>query len=179
MWLDSATFTSSQIGDSCYFKVPQIRESERNTHRKDEGWRMWTQQYPGICSTCWEAQSPVRPDQRYSPSPYYVPFLLDPQRCSFSSGSDGKESACNAGDSSSIPGLGKIPWKREWLPTLVFLPGNFHGQRSLVGHSPWAGQRVDTTKWLTLSLFSDTVKQHLILSFFCKWKQKPVSLKLK
>jgi len=59
------------------------------------------------------------------------------------------------------------------------LPGNFHGQRSLVGHSPWAGQRADTTKWLTLSLFSDTVKQHLILSFFCKWKKKPVSLKLK
>ena len=32
----------------------------------------------------------------------------------------------------------KIPWRREWLPTLVFLPGAFHGQRSLVGYSPWA-----------------------------------------
>ena len=28
-------------------------------------------------------------------------------------------------------------WRREWLPTPVFLPGEFHGQRSLVGYSPW------------------------------------------
>ena len=31
----------------------------------------------------------------------------------------------------------KIPWRRKWLPTPVFLPGEFHGQRSLVGYSPW------------------------------------------
>ena len=31
----------------------------------------------------------------------------------------------------------KIPWGREWLPTLVFLPREFQGQRSLVGYSPW------------------------------------------
>ena len=43
-----------------------------------------------------------------------------------------KECACNAGDSGSILGVGKIPWRREWLPTPVFLPGEFHGQRSLV-----------------------------------------------
>ena len=39
------------------------------------------------------------------------------------------------------PWVGKIPWRREWLPTPVFLPGEFHGQRSLVGYSPW-GRRV-------------------------------------
>ena len=32
-----------------------------------------------------------------------------------------------------IPGLERIPWRREWLPTPVFLPGEFHGQRSLTG----------------------------------------------
>jgi len=32
---------------------------------------------------------------------------------------------------------GKIPWRREWQPTPVFLPGEFHGQRSLAGYSPW------------------------------------------
>ena len=43
--------------------------------------------------------------------------------------SAGKESVCNAGDLGSIPGLGvgKIPWKRERLPTPVFWPGEFHG----------------------------------------------------
>ena len=35
------------------------------------------------------------------------------------------------------PWIGKIPWRREWLPTPVFLPGESHGQRSLVGYSPW------------------------------------------
>ena len=52
-------------------------------------------------------------------------------------GSDGKESACNAGDPDSIPGLGRFPWRRGWQPTRVFLPGEFHGQRSLAGRSPW------------------------------------------
>ena len=47
------------------------------------------------------------------------------KKTGFPAGSDGKESACNAGDPGSIPGLG-----REWQPTPVFLSGEFHGQRS-------------------------------------------------
>ena len=39
------------------------------------------------------------------------------------------------------PWIGKIPWKRKWQPTPVFLPGKSHGQRSLMGYSPW-GRRV-------------------------------------
>ena len=35
------------------------------------------------------------------------------------------------------PWVGKIPWIREWQPTAVFLPREFHGQRSLAGYSPW------------------------------------------
>ena len=44
--------------------------------------------------------------------------------------------ACNAGDPGSIPGSGRFPWRKEWQPTPVFLPGEFHGQRSLVDYSP-------------------------------------------
>ena len=40
----------------------------------------------------------------------------------------------------------KIPWRREWLPTPVFLPGESHGQRSLVGYSPWGHKESDTTE---------------------------------
>ena len=54
----------------------------------------------------------------------------------FPGGSDGEVSTCNAGDLGLIPGLGKIPWRRAWQPTPVFLPGEFHGQRSQVGYSP-------------------------------------------
>ena len=49
----------------------------------------------------------------------------------------GKESTCNAGDMSLInPWVGKIPWKRKWQASPVFLSGKSHGQRSLVGCSP-------------------------------------------
>ena len=55
----------------------------------------------------------------------------------FPGGSDGKESVCNAGDPGSTLGSERSPWRREWLPTPAFLPGEFHGQRSLVDYSPW------------------------------------------
>ena len=57
----------------------------------------------------------------------------------------GKESACNVGGHGLIPGLGRsIPWRREWQPTPVLLPGESHGQWSLVGYSPWG--HTDTTE---------------------------------
>ena len=46
------------------------------------------------------------------------------------------------------PWVGKIPWRRKWQPTPVFLPGEVHGQRSLVGHSPWGHKELDSTEWL-------------------------------
>ena len=55
--------------------------------------------------------------------------------------------------SAQIPVLRKISWRREWPPTPVFLPGDFHGQRSLVGYSLWGRRASDTTEWLT-RLFS-------------------------
>ena len=44
---------------------------------------------------------------------------------------------------------GQIAWRRKWQPTPVFLSGEFHGQRSLVGYSPWGHKESDTTEWLT------------------------------
>ena len=44
------------------------------------------------------------------------------------------------------PWVKKIPWRREWLPTSVFLPGEFHGQRSLVSYSSWHCKELDMTK---------------------------------
>ena len=49
-----------------------------------------------------------------------------------------------------IPWVGKIPWRREWQPSPVFLPGESHGQRSVAGYSPWGHKESDTTKWLSL-----------------------------
>ena len=47
-----------------------------------------------------------------------------------------KNPPANAGDGGFNPWIGKIPWRRVWQHTSVFLPGESHGQRSLVGYSP-------------------------------------------
>ena len=61
-----------------------------------------------------------------------------------------KKLPANAGDitdTSSIPGWGeKISWRRKWQPTPVFLPGESHGQRSLVGYSPQGRRESDATE---------------------------------
>ena len=45
--------------------------------------------------------------------------------------------------------VGKIPWRREWLPTPVFLTREFHGQRILASYSPWRCKELDTVERLT------------------------------
>ena len=82
-------------------------------------------------------------------SPVKTKFLLAPtswvsERSDVVVAQTGKNSPC-----SSIPGLGRIPWRREWLPTPVFLPGESHRQKSLAGYSPW-GRRVGQD-WATIT----------------------------
>ena len=64
----------------------------------------------------------------------------------FPGGSDGKESACNAGDLGLIPGLGRSPEGGHdnllWYSCLE----NPHGQRSLVGYRPWGRKELDMTE---------------------------------
>ena len=78
----------------------------------------------------------------------YMIFML----CGFPGGSDGKESARNAGDTGSIPRLERSPAESNGLPTPIFLPEEFHGQRSLAGYGPWGHKESDMTEQLTLSL---------------------------
>ena len=47
------------------------------------------------------------------------------------------------------PWVRKIPWRRKWQPSPVFLPWEFHGQRSLAGYNPWGPKESDTTERLT------------------------------
>ena len=68
-------------------------------------------------------------------------------------GSEVKASAHNVGDLGLIPGSGRFPWKRKWQPTPVFLSGESHGQRSLVGYSPQGHKDSDTTERLHLLSF--------------------------
>ena len=63
-----------------------------------------------------------------------------------------KETTCSAGDLGSIPGSERSPGEGNGYLAPVFLPGEFHGQRNLVGYSPWRFKESDTTEQLTLSL---------------------------
>ena len=56
--------------------------------------------------------------------------------CLYPSWLSGKESTCQCRRHGFYPWVGKIPWRRRWQPTSVFLPGKSHKQRSLVGYSP-------------------------------------------
>ena len=82
----------------------------------------------------------------------------------FPGGASGKEPTCSAGDLrwGFDPWVRKISWRKNWQPTPVFLPGEPHGQRSLVGYSPWGSQRV-RQNW------SDWPQQHpsLVLNCLC------------
>ena len=62
----------------------------------------------------------------------------------FPGGSDRKESVYNAGDPGLIPRSERSPWRREWLPTPALLPGEFHGQRSLVDYNPGGRKELAT-----------------------------------
>ena len=62
---------------------------------------------------------------------------------------DGKESASKARDLGSIPGSGRSLEKGMATPP-VFLPGESHGQKSLVGYSPWGRKESDMTEQLTI-----------------------------
>ena len=72
----------------------------------------------------------------------------------FPGGLEGKVSACNARDPGSIRGSGRFPWRRKWQPTPVFLPGESHEWRSMVGYSPRGLKESDTTEQLHFLSFS-------------------------
>ena len=74
----------------------------------------------------------------------------------------GKEPICQSKRPGFDPWVGKIPWRRKWQHTPVFLPEKPHGQKSLVGYSPKGQKELDTTKWL-----STHIKK---FEFFCDLK---------
>ena len=61
----------------------------------------------------------------------------------------GKESACQCRRHGLDPWFRKILWRRNRQPTIVFLPGKFHGKKSLAGYSPWGLKESDIVEQLS------------------------------
>ena len=55
------------------------------------------------------------------------------------------------------PWVRKIPWNRKWQTTPVFFPGEFHGQRSQAGYSPWGHKESDMIEWLTYTVWHQII----------------------
>ena len=73
----------------------------------------------------------------------------------------GKEPACQHRRHNSCsfnPWVGNIPWSRAWQSTPVFVPGESHGQKGLVGYSPRDRKELDTTERLTLTFTRGDIK---------------------
>ena len=70
---------------------------------------------------------------------------------------DSKESACQCGRPRFDHWVRKIPWRREWQPTPIFLPRESPGQRSLEGYRPLGSKELDMAEQLTFSLFFHAV----------------------
>ena len=85
------------------------------------------------------------------------------------SGKNPPASAGDTGEVISIPGVGKISWRGKWKPTPIFLPGEFHGQRSLADYSSWSLKELDMTEQLSSHVRTENLqwmtKAFLSLSF--------------
>ena len=76
--------------------------------------------------------------------------------------------------------IGKIPWRKEWLPTPIFLPGKSHGQRNLAGYSPWGNKELDTTERLSLRKVTEyRINMPKINNFFSVFTISTQELKVK
>ena len=82
---------------------------------------------------------------------FFSRFMFN--HCGFPGDSVVKKSACQCRRHSFHPWVRKIPWRRKWQTAPVFLPGKSHGQRSLVGYSPWGHKESDTTEKLNNNIF--------------------------
>ena len=122
------------------------------THSSVLAWRIPGTGEPGGCRLWGRTESDTTEatqQQQYWIEPTHLPFKLGV-----------KEPACQCRRHKKFefnPWVGKMPWRRKWQPTPVFLPGKFCGQRSLAGYSPRDLKELDVTEG-TCRLWGDVVQ---------------------
>ena len=137
-------------------------EKEMATHSSSLAWRIpWTEEPGGLQSTRGKELDTTE----------RLHFLsLSLWNADFPGGTSGKEPSCQCKRRKRLGfslWVGKMPWRSKRQPTPVFLPGESHGQRSLVGYNPW-GRRV-RHDWSNLARMHGAVlKQDVCLFLFLK-----------
>ena len=116
--------------------------------------------------------------EHWSGLPFPSPKLIDTALflSGFLGGSDGKESDCSAGD--RVRSLGQEDLlEKKWQPPPGFLPGESHGQRSLVGYSPWGWKESDMTEQLALYSCHKAIHHQWRNTTKVKWIKRKYELK--
>ena len=112
--------------------IKPFRKKEGKNISEDRSWALWA-------DSCYNLAMGEAQMCTIQNSSHCFRFGL-PRSCT------GKESTCQSRRHRFDPWVRKIPWRRKWQPTPVFLPGESHGQRSLAGDSPWGHKESDTTE---------------------------------
>ena len=124
------TFLSLNVFEDYFFKLFGFFVSMRALYLKFLP--IFPHRFLGKCACLWLIQVYVW----QKPSQYCKAIILQLKSLAYPGGLAGKESACNAGDLSLIPGSGRFPGEGNGNHSSI-LTGKFHGQRSLARHSPW------------------------------------------
>ena len=139
--------------------IKPFRKKEGKNISEDRSWALWA-------DSCYNLAMGEAQMCTIQNSSHCFRFGL-PRSCT------GKESTCQSRRHRFDPWVRKIPWRRKWQPTPVFLPGESHGQRSLAGDSPWGHKESDITEWLSTYIhrkYSNNLEEYKEKSFF---KKKP------
>ena len=119
---------------------------------------------------CWSFSFSISPCNEYSGLISFRMDWLDLLVVGLvGSGTSGKESSCQCRGHKRHglnPWVGEILWRRKWQPTPVFLPGKFHGWRSLAGHSPWSRKELKTTERACTHTHTHTISLRIMFLKF-------------
>ena len=81
-----------------------------------------------------------------------------------------KNPPAKAGNENLILESGRVPWRKKWLPTPVFLSGESHGQRSLMGYSPWGHKELNMNEGQSMTALRVGRREKDFLCKLCLWK---------
>ena len=166
MWVLIECVTFPLLSPNLFLCTPEERDTETHIHGQPHTAISMCTKYVCICRCMWRIRLQCRRPQFHSwvrKSPWKRDRLSTPESLSFPDVSDDKESACNVGNLGSVPGLRRSPVRVHSNPFQYYWLEDAHGQRSLVGCSPWGCKESDMTQRLSTA-------QHIdVCMLICSW----------
>ena len=157
MWVLIECVTFPLLSPNLFLCTPE-EEIHKHTYMDNHTHLSMCTKYLCICKCMWRIRLQCRRPQFHSwgrKSSWKRDRLSTPESLSFPYVSDDKESACNVGNLGSVPGLRRSPVRGHGSPFQYYCLEDAHGQRSLVGCSPWGCKELDMTQQLSTAQHID------------------------